>query len=863
MIIKHKKAICLTAIAMFLSLVVAKGQTKLSGVYVDSLTQEPIPYATVAIYKSTAHDPEQVSITDMDGKFSVKTRGKGQYRLVITNIGNKQYEKNFNANVSTLDLGTILALSNFEKLEDVTVVAQKPIIKAEVDRITYSVEDDPDAEAKTALDMLRKMPLITVEGDDEIKLNGSTDFEIQVNGRPSTMFESEPGKTLKSMPATAIKNVQVITSPGARYDAEGVGGIINITMAQGTSMDGYTVTVTLNGQMPKGIGAGINAMIKKNRLTMSGRGFFSKRQSADTDFENIFEYAPFDGKNKATTTSTTYSKNQFIMGNIDMSLEIDSLRLLTASYNSRNGFSEQFNFGAMSNQVTNGETLYSITSDQYSKNNWGGHEFNINYERKLNENNIFTFSYKFFFTPKGGGDGYLNYYNCVGTLPRTAVNNTSDNEVNRTNHVGQIDFESTINEHNSVEVGVKYIARHNESESENVYLRSLSEYFSNMPDSIVDNNLAYDQNVLSGYASYTLKLGNFSAKLGARVENTMLDVDNSEIINSVKNPIKFDYNETDVVPSVFTSYNLTSSQTIKASYNMRIRRPGIRYLNPHRNENSPYEVSYGNINLDSEHYHNFSLSYSYFGQRVMINTGINYRYCNNSIENYRFLNEDNVLESTYLNHGERNRLGFSIYGNFTVTQSTRIWLNTNLDYIHIVSKLNNQKAEGFSPRIFGGIQQELPAKIHMGLFGGFSGKQVQMQYEQKSMYFYGLDLNRSFIKDRLTISMSANNFLTPTLDYSTTQMSDAARSISNMKNQMWSVRMGVSFKIGDLKASVKKIRSDDSDDDMMGGGGNGMGSMPDNSNNSANESDKNDTKKESDNNSNSEADAETEPEDAK
>lgn len=808
---QQMKKIFYTFVLLFIALLGADAQTVVTGVYADSTTTEPIPYATVAIFKGDKGQPESVTLTTLDGSFELRTKGKGDYRFSITNMGNKPIEKTFVASGQTLDFGTLLASSMSEKLEELTVVAQKPIIKSEVDRITYDVEADPEAPAKNALDMLRKMPLITVDGEDNIQLNGSSSFKIHVNGNPSSLFDNEPGKTLKGIPATAIKNVEVITSPGAKYDAEGVGGIINIVMSQGTNMDGYTATVSVNGELPKSLNGSVNLMVKKGKLTVSGRAFYNKRRNNDFDIDYKFEYLLKDGTDVTKMSNVQAEGNRFGMANLDMSYEIDTMRLINITWNYREGSGYNEIFNATVDNLKNNKRVFSLKTDSYNKWIWSGNEFNFNYERKINKDHSLTLSLKAYTSPKGGGESYMKYYDwqIEGSVPENYVDTESDNDEESGEYVGQLDYIGKLNENNSLEAGVKYTLRKNDSESQTLYTRDILPIIA---DSSMSSSLSHQQGILAGYASYTLKLNKFSTKLGVRVENSVLDAES--LYGETKTT--FDYNETDFVPSVYFAYNFTHTNSLKLSYNMRIMRPGIHYLNPYREEQTPFQIRYGNIELDSEHHHSMSLSYSSFAQKVMFNTSLTYNYCDNAIVNYRFMN-DEVMESTFGNYGLQHSVRLSVFSNITFSKSTSMWLNGGLSYIDIVNNTTDDKANGFQPNIFAGLNQKLPLGMQAGLFGGFNGKGVQLQSEGFNMYIYGVNVNKSMLNDRLTFSLAANSFFNPILKITQIEESVGARSEVNGDFPIWRVRAGVSFRIGDLKTSVKKTRSIESDD-VLGGG---------------------------------------------
>ena len=207
---------------------------QIKGVLLDSLTQEGEPYATIKIVKkeAPAHALKML-VTDMKGKFQEKVPGTGDFVMTISSIGRNTIVKDFTvkAGEKVVDFGTLYITDASNELGQVEVVAQKPLVKADIDKIEYNVQDDPDSKSNSVLEMLRKVPLVTVDGEDNIKVNGSSSFKVYVNGKPNNMMSNNPTEVLKSMPANSIKHIEVITNPGPKYDAEGVGGILNIVTA--------------------------------------------------------------------------------------------------------------------------------------------------------------------------------------------------------------------------------------------------------------------------------------------------------------------------------------------------------------------------------------------------------------------------------------------------------------------------------------------------------------------------------------------------------------------------------------------------------------------------------------------------------
>ena len=236
----------------------SQGAYSVKGILVDSLTNEGEPYATLRISFSDKPDaPVRLAVTSDNGKFNEKLNQPGSYIISFTSVGKNTVQRDFilTEDVPNVDLGKILMSEATEMLKGVEVVAQKPLVKAEIDKVTYSIEDDPDSKTNSTLEMLRKVPLVTVDGEDKIQVNGNSNFKVHVNGKPNNMMSNNPKEVLKSLPANSVKSIEVITDPGAKYDAEGIGGILNIITVGGSSMQGYTVSLN-TGVNNRGYNAG-------------------------------------------------------------------------------------------------------------------------------------------------------------------------------------------------------------------------------------------------------------------------------------------------------------------------------------------------------------------------------------------------------------------------------------------------------------------------------------------------------------------------------------------------------------------------------------------------------------------------------
>ena len=229
----YKKILLLLCITIYATMLSA--QTKIVGQVVDSVTHESEPFVTIRIYKNNINSkPETMLISDDNGKFAKVIKGTGNYFIQLSAVGKKELIKQIklqnHSKTTLINLGILPMQTEPEQIAGATITAQKPLVKMETDKMSYNIEADDEAKATTLLEMLRKVPMVTVDGQDNVKINGKESFKVYVDGKPNAMFSANASQIFKSMPASAVKRVEVITSPGAKYDAEGVAGILNIIM---------------------------------------------------------------------------------------------------------------------------------------------------------------------------------------------------------------------------------------------------------------------------------------------------------------------------------------------------------------------------------------------------------------------------------------------------------------------------------------------------------------------------------------------------------------------------------------------------------------------------------------------------------
>ena len=809
----------------------------IKGQVVDSLSNESVPYATLSI--ALANAPQKaikLLACDDDGKFTTTLKQPGTYIMSMQSLGKLPAVKRFTLSEGkkSLNLGKLFMNDDTQQINEVTVVAQKPLVTVEVDKITYSLDDDPEAKTNNALEMFRKVPMITVDGEDKIQLKGSSNYKIYMNGKPSNLLSGENASdVLKSMPASSIKNIEVITDPGSKYDAEGVGGIINIITSK-NAMQGYTGTVRANASTLGSFGGGGYVSLKVGNLGLTANYGYNNRNSPwndshserETDEDRLAEGRPTklieDGRSKY--------KGPFQYGYLEASYEIDTLNLISVGANLFRGKSKNLSeLDAVLNPLGdefNSSPIYKFHRNSVSEGTFGSTDLNVDYQHSTSKKDeLLTVSYRFSQSPNDSESNtelsdVVNYY-LSNEYPKWNINDASTIE-----HTGQIDYTTPLFNKQTLEAGVKYINRQNKSNTlEQIYNDSTKMWEDHSRD---NSQFRHTQHIYSAYLGYLIRLNKFGIKAGVRAEGTSLKAEFAR-----KPDMDFSTNYFDVVPNATLTYQIDMSTQIRLGYNMRIQRPGIWYLNPYINDVDPQNISQGNPNLDSEKSNNVNLNFSKFTQKFSINASLSYTFVNNPIERYSFTADfpvddprsqyNGAMWNTYDNIGKKQQVGMFLYGNWSPTTWFRIYMNGGLDYTDLKAPTLDLKKDGVSGRVFAGTQFTLPKDFRINLNGGYFSPWIMLQGKQSPFYFAGLNVSKDFLKKKLSVSVGANNPFWKTMKMEMTTNGEGFRNVSTNWRSAREFRFSVSYRFGTMKGQIKKVRRGISNDDSKGGGENNQG----------------------------------------
>ncbi len=618
----------------------------ISGKIIDSKTGEPLEYASISLTNIRWGKIVEGTISDDKGKFFMNKIRSGKYRISMSFIGYEPQEIDFELTKRKPDvnLADILLVYNSKMLSEVKITEQKPIFENKIDKIVYNAENDMNEGLNDATDVLRKAPLLTVDLEGEVSLRGSKNIKFLVNGKASSFFTSDIATALQMIPADEIKSVEIITSPGAKYDGEGDAGIVNI-ITKRKVIDGYksTLSSAFGTRMNR---QNANLSLGKGRFGLSTRGgghwSWPRLGSANSKRKDWDPSNPED-INTLIDSSNTFSQWIGYRGSINMFYDVNAYNSIMSDIR----ISGRSSFSNDSTKYTyNHATIDSLDNSYDSYIEMSGKKTNIEWSTDYiktfadNEEQELSMSFQI-----GGslGDDYIN--NDKNGIRQY----NTDNDEKEIEYTLQLDYTHPFLEENKLEVGAKLINR--DREIVNTTSSDLSVFRS--PQDIFN----YNQQVLSGYISSDWNLANdIGLKAGVRYEKTIISGDwESGKEDSFKRPYG------NILPSLTVAKEFSQTESLKLSYNNRISRPRIKHINPNILRTNNFSITEGNPNLFPASTHQIEMGYNNFGKKYQGSYSIYAKHTIDIIESYaRIIN--GITTNIFENIGSSTTYGFSYFG---------------------------------------------------------------------------------------------------------------------------------------------------------------------------------------------------------
>ena len=602
-----------------------------SGKIVDSKTGEILEYANISLTNTKWDKIIEGTISDAKGRFSMNKIRTGSYKISVSYLGYEMQNVDFGLTKKKPDikLNDILLISNNEMLSEVKIKEQKPIFESKIDKIVYNAENDMNEGLNDATDVLRKTPLLTVDLEGEVSLRGSKNIKFLVNGKASTFFSSDIATALQMIPADEIKSIEVITSPGAKYDGEGDAGIVNI-ITKRKVIDGYKSTVngSFGNRMNK---QSANISLGKGRFGISARA--SARYSWPREGEsNLFreEWDSYGDTSVLNQVSKTFGNWVGIGGSVNMYYDINAYNSIMSDirFGSRGSFSDN-------NTITNNNDTIIYKSFLGSSNESKNIEWSTDYTKTFanDDEREFNISLQI-----GGDLGDDNINSSKEKINQYSTYN-DEKEIEITL---QTDYTHPFMEDNKLEIGAKLINRDRELVSTTV--SEFTNYSS--PQNIFN----YKQQVLSTYISSDWLFNNdIGLKTGVRYEYTIINGDFKG--NKYGN----------ILPNITISKNFSKTKSLKLSYSNRILRPGIQNINPNTIKINDYSTTEGNPELTPANAKQIEMGYNQFGRKYQGSYNLYIKNTSDIIESYSSI-RNGITTSRYENIGSSNNYGINYFG---------------------------------------------------------------------------------------------------------------------------------------------------------------------------------------------------------
>ena len=803
--------------------VIAEGTLSISGIIIDSLSQKSVDYATVSLFDQATGKAMSGALTGADGKFSIAKLNAGTYQLKVSflSYANKTVN-NINLTEGTsLKLGRILLSPNSKTLKEVQITGKKPLIEEKIDRTIYNAESDLTSRGGDATDVMKRVPMVSVDLDGNVSVRGSGNIKVLINGKPSAMATASISDALKQIPADLIKSVEVITSPSAKYDAEGSGGIINIILKQNT-LQGLSLNLN-SAAGTRGADLGLNGGYKIGKLNFSLGGFGRTGYNIPGEFSNSQTITSLTSNNISLTTQSANTHNKFLFARYNAGLDYD--------INEHNSLSLGVVFGAnnhpttQDNFLTNSYLNNVLASAMLQKNNVTNNSNQVDATltytltgKKPDREFSFLTEYSQNNRDNNFESLFLNQNNGAITGGLKNDNNSINKEVTL-----EADYQTPLAKNQLLEFGAKDIVRTVTSNYSYLAASNSSLNYLPLSSTSLSNAFNYKQNVASGYFSYTFSpIKNYTVKAGTRYEYTSINAD-FQTGSAVNIP-----NYGILVPSLNISKKLDNGDLLKLGYNRRIQRPSLEFLNPNIQASNPLNITVGNPSLQPEFTNNFELAYSTNIKSNHFNISAFMRNTNDAIQTIRSANGDTV-KTSYQNLGKQNAYGMSLSANLAITK--KLNLNGGVDAYYL--NLNNQNPDPVfyasnhgivtNYRLFGSY--DLSNNYSIQAFSFHRSQQIQLQGSQGSFSVYNLSFNKKFANKKGTIGIGADNFLSNGIKIPTIVNSGNINQYAVNVLHNRSIEITFSYKFGGLsqekpKKAKKSINNDDLKQDSGGNNNN-------------------------------------------
>ncbi len=726
----------------------------IKGKVLDAETKAPLEFATITLYNQRDSSMVTGVITEADGGFSLDAR-PGLYYIQVDFIGFQPFnlpdvvltkEKRF------LDVGEINLSTEANVLDAIEVRAEKSSMQLSLDKKVFNVGKDLANQGGTAADVLDNVPSVTVDVEGNVELRGAGGVRILIDGKPSGMIGISNSDGLRNLPANMIDRIEVITNPSARYEAEGMSGIINIILKKDRKK-GLNGSFDLTGGYPDNYGVALNMNYRQDKLNFFTNYALRYRQGpgGGNQYQEFYE---------EDQTLITLNRSRRTRGGLSNSVRfgadyfINESNILTTAFNYRYSDDDNFNrieYRDFINDLSN-QTEYTVrTDDEVEKE--PNLEYSLTYkkmfERKGHELN---FDFRYQDEEEEERSVFIEKHflpDEVTPANRANLEQRSRNVEGNRNLIFQLDYTLPLNDDEKIEAGLRSGIRDIKNDFkveqvENGEFVALDNY---------TNNLLYDENIHAAYASYGNKFGQFSFQTGLRYEYSEV---RTELVQTNQiNPRDY----SNLFPSVFIGYEIDEKNTFQLSYSRRIRRPGFWELNPFLTFSDARNIWGGNPDLDPEFTNSYEAGYLKYFDKGSLTSSVFYRHTEDVIERIRMVTSDTTSETRPQNLATRDDYGLEFTFSYDLMKNWRMNGNVNFFRSQINGEFEGRDFSADTYTWFGRVSSRVTLFKKVDLQVNFNYRAPRKNPQGKSLAMWNVDpaASMDILKGKGTLTLSISD----------------------------------------------------------------------------------------------------------
>jgi len=723
----------------------------ITGKVIDNTTNETVEFATISIISKKTGKTVNGGITNNHGYFEIKKVKPGMYKIIISFIGFTDFIKDgvkVTPKSPNVSLGKIKLQSNSETLEGVDVVAEKEVYVNKIDKKVFNVDKDITSESASLLETMQNIPSVEIDQDGNISLRGNTNVKVLIDGRPSSIMGSDLTAVLEQFPANSVENIEVITNPSAKYDPDGMAGIINIRLKK-DKRKGTNGSVLIAAGTNEKYNGSLNLNHRTGKFNLFGTYSFrhSKREYTKKALrQNIF--ADTSNYLQEYKAGDRTGNSHMINAGVDFYITDKSTISYTGNFNISDRDKTE---GAEFNYYSEDHILQDLTNrSSFQPSNRGSYDNNLMFTSRFDKpgqelTSSLTYANSF---GEGLGEYSDTYFNGDYTpVSDTIYKQTDKNNSTNTNYILQLDYTHPFNGDFKLETGFK-------SEIQDLYNDySLSNFDFNTNDYVIDptsiNEFNYQQQIHGVYAILSDKISKFTWQAGLRYEYAQTTFDLSYNNDNYKNTYQ------NFFPSAHLAYDVGKLSEFQLSYSRRINRPSVRSLNPYSNVSDPANIKVGNPYLQPEYINSFELGYSKRINKFSLITSVYYKLIEGVIKRYKNVDDQGNAIITYTNLDSGTNYGLELIGNLKFLKSMN--LNASINMFRTIIEGNSEDndlsndALGMSGKLM--LNGKLPKKFSLQLSGMYRSPITVPQGTIDAMYWADISIKKSILKDRGSISL--------------------------------------------------------------------------------------------------------------